>query len=245
MYRYESWIIKKAEQWRTDAFELWCWRRLFRVPWTERRSNQSILISVLRNQYWIFIGRVDTEASIHWEISTEYSLEGLTLKLQYTGHLMQRTDSFERTLMLGKIEGRRRRGWQRMSWLEGIINSLDRKLSKHQEIVKDREAWCGTVHGVTKSQTQLRDWTEATCFFLVMILDHSYLIGLPTWLSGKESACQYRRCRKLGLNPWIRKIPWRRAWQPLQYSCLENPMDRGASRATVHGFAELDMTEVT
>ena len=142
MYGCESWTMKKAKHRRIDAFELWCWRRLLRVPWTARRSNQSILK----------------------EISPEYSLEGLVLKLrlQYFGHLMQRTDSMEKTMLLGRIEGRRRRGWQRRRWLDGITDSKNMSLSKLQEMVKDRKAWSVAVHGVAKSQTGLSDWTTIT-----------------------------------------------------------------------------------
>ena len=204
MYGCESWSMRKAEHWRIDAFELWCWRRLLRVPWTARRSNQSIL----------------------WEINPGCSLEGLMLKLklQYFGHLIRRADSFEKILMLGKIEGERRSGWQRMRWLDDITNTMDMGLGGLWELVMDREAWRIVIHEVPKSQTQLSDWTElnwtdgsssiwetSTLFSTMAIPIYS---GDANDTSGNEPPCQSRRHKRHGFDPWIRKIPWRRKCQP-------------------------------
>ena len=155
MYGCESWTVKKAERRWIDAFELWCWRRLLRVPWIARRSNQSILK----------------------EISPGCSFEGLMLKLklQYFGHLMRRADSFEMTLILGKIENRRRRRWQRMRWLDGITDSMDKGLGGLRELVMDREAWRAGIHGVAKSQTQLSDWTELNWMLFLPRIHYGYM----------------------------------------------------------------------
>ena len=163
----ESWTVKKAECRRIDAFELWCWRRLLRVPWSARRSNQSILK----------------------EISPEYSWEGLMLKLklQYFGHLMWRADSLEKTLMLGKIEGRKRRGRQRTRWLDGITHSMDMGLGGLRELVMDREAWCAAVHEVAKIRTRLSDWTELNWTELKNRVYLSICLCFPQFLSSSYS----------------------------------------------------------
>ena len=202
MYGCESWTIRKAEDQRIDAFELWCWRRLLRVPWAAKISNQSFLK----------------------EISPEYSLEGLMLKLKLHcfGHLMQRANSLEKTLMLGKIEGKRRRGWQRMRCLNGITDSIDMCLTKLSEMVLNGEAWCTAVHGVAKTG---HDWTTTATYMkssrVALVIKY-----LPINAGEK------------GSFPGLEKSPDGGYCNPLQYSGLENPRDRGTWQAIIHRVAK-------